>query len=194
MPFLSNYFELNNILSNRPPRVTVIFHEKRIGILSKLQKVVKSRDFLIHKKVPDGGLVSKCISESHRRHEIPRSKSDSFLFENVNFLDGDEISAIKKATSSDGRVVLLYALPAAEIKLLEEGEISKPQLMMINLMLPFRSIYPSGYMDSARYNAWELAMDFHSDAGDIAIKESVRLWDSLLSYLTIGVAETENVN
>lgn len=25
MPFLSNYFELNNILSNRPPRVTVIF-------------------------------------------------------------------------------------------------------------------------------------------------------------------------
>lgn len=124
MPFLSNYFELNNILSNRPPRVTVIFHEKRIGILSKLQKVVKSRDFLIHKKVPDGGLVSKCISESHRRHEIPRSKSDSFLFENVNFLDGDEISAIKKAMSSDGRVVLLYALPAAEIKLLEEGEIS----------------------------------------------------------------------
>lgn len=75
-----------------------------------------------------------------------------------------------------------------------DWKISKPQLMMINLMLPFRSIYPSGYIDSARYNAWELAMDFHSDAGDIAIKESVRLWDSLLSYLTIGVAETENVN
>ena len=90
MPFLSNYFELNNILTNHPPKVTVIFHEKRIGILSKLQKVIKPQSFLIHKKVPESGLVSKFIAESHRRHEIPKHKIDSFLFENVNFLDGED--------------------------------------------------------------------------------------------------------
>ena len=75
-----------------------------------------------------------------------------------------------------------------------DWKISKPQLMMINLMLPFRSIYPSGYMDSTRYNAWELSLDFHSDAGEDAVKESNRLWTSLLNYLSIGVVETENVN
>ena len=64
MPFLSNYFELNNILTNHPPKVTVIFHEKRIGILSRLQKVISPQDFLIHKKVPESRLVSKLIAES----------------------------------------------------------------------------------------------------------------------------------
>ena len=132
MPFLSSYFELNNILSNHPPKVTVIFHEKRIGILSKLQKVISLQDFLIHKKVPESGLVSKFIAESHRRHEIPKHKVDSFLFENVNFLDGKEISQIKKVMSKDGRVVLLYALPAAEMRLLEEGKISDQFKEVIN--------------------------------------------------------------
>ena len=73
--------------------------------------------------LPADGLVRKCVSEIYRRHEIPRSKIGSFLFENVNFLDDKEILAIKSELPHDSHLALVCPVSVAEMRIFESGVI-----------------------------------------------------------------------